>query len=269
MYKHFMLMGAATLSVACMDALAESDIINCKAKDECPKVEVVNYQNGEPTRLLSKQGEVLCFKVPSNADKVAVSETPRSTRIAKDLATFRDIAKKVGGMKDALVDEEEKCFQYRQRNERSLLSLTPQSGDTQLGKADFILGDEEHWWLSADVGLTNIKQLTLDKNGNPTVKEKPSSFYIGVNYKIGDVFHQGNKLSGLDRLSAKFLFHASTTPSDSMGAGLAYDLNVVTLFVARVWTKHDASVGGTIGTTQSTVAGISFDISKGLDWVNQ
>jgi hypothetical protein len=53
-----------------------------------------------------------------------------------------------------------------------------------------------------------------------------------------------------------------------MGLGLGYNLGVVEVFVAHLWTKDDADVSGpTRGTTETTTYGISLNITKGIDWL--
>ena len=52
-----------------------------------------------------------------------------------------------------------------------------------------------------------------------------------------------------------------------MGVGIGYNFKLMEVFVARVWTKDDQNVGGaSIGTTASTIFGVSFNLTKGLEW---
>lgn len=254
---------------------AEIFLVNCPAEEK--DVITLDFASGVDKRVLSTKGETkyFYFKVPEKADSIEATETARSTRIANDLAKLIEIAKTIRRDPVDLAKPKPKCYEFTQGYERSTLSIKPVStSDTnaKFGKADVITGPIENFWLSADMGVNNIKQLTLDANNKVVTKEKPASFYVGFNYKLGDVYESYKVISPetYKNISLKLLFHASNAPSDSMGMGVGYDFPWVNLFFARVWTKNDssiASIGRPLGTTRSNIVGVSFDLSHGLEWL--
>jgi hypothetical protein len=65
-----------------------------------------------------------------------------------------------------------------------------------------------------EVALKDCDDLVSENN---TIKEQPASFYIGFNYKFGDVFTNYPVKKFYRDLSMKFLVKASSRPSESMG----------------------------------------------------
>jgi hypothetical protein len=273
---------ATVLMLGIPSHLLAAEIAETENLVDCPIDEkntiAIDYASGVDKRVFSKKGDTYYFTVPKSIDRVEAAETARSTKVASDLAVLREIAKTIAQAGGSGLTtfrakiELPKCYQFTQGYERSTLSIKPvKSGDpnAKFGKANIITGSIENFWLSADMGTNNIKQLTLDANNKVVSKEKPASFYVGFNYKLGDVYQSYDVIGPetYKNISLKFLLHASSTPSDSMGLGIGYDFPWVNLFFARVWTKNDSSLGSPIGTTKSNVVGVSFDLSRGLDWL--
>jgi hypothetical protein len=255
------------------------DCTESKNEGDITKLEKMDYEEGIALRIFTTKDAIHYFEVPTDTDRVAASEKARATRVANDLKTLMEIAKTTSGIsadkaavaKGAPVKY---CYKFTQGYKRSTLSIKPLNStkpNEKYGEAQIITGPQESFWISADMGLDNIKQLTLDANSKPVEKEKPASFYVGFNYKLGDVYKNYDVIGAetYKNISVKFLALASNSPSESMGAGLGYDFPWVNVFIASVWTKDDQSVGGSIGTTRSNMVGISFDLSRGLEWLKQ
>jgi hypothetical protein len=239
--------------------------------DVYPSIKDLNYYDGSSRRVITEMKKIYFFELPSDADQVDASETARATRIAGDLKVLRDIAGNLGGyaLYDGSGDNKKHCYKFDPQYLRSTLTITPKianKADAKLGKAIIITGPIEHFWLSADMGVSNVKQLALDANGKPAPKDKPASFYVGFNWKIGDVY-ETRPHNWYESFSAKLLLHAAGSPSDSIGMGVSYDLPEVlsipgaTIFFARVKTKND------LGATWSNFGGLSFDLTRGLEWL--
>lgn len=214
------------------------------------------------------------LKVPTGAAKVNLKEEKRKTRIAEDLATLKKIAegmfKTQAEFTEAVAKKE--CVKYEQSYDRATVEIQVlDSQGKELSSSTLVAGPSEHFYLSADMPVTNIKQLTYDSGTNSVIeKEKPASFYIGLNAKFGDVFTNYQFKEFYNDLSIKALVKASSRPSESMGVGVGYNFKLMEIFVARVWTKDDQNVGGaSVGTTASTIFGVSFNLTKGLEWTKK
>ena len=133
----------------------------------------------------------------------------------------------------------------------------------------FIYGPTEHGYLSADVPVNTTKQLKYDAGTGRIVQAStPSSFYIGLNYKFGDIYTRYyNRSDFWNGFSAKFLVQASSTPFASYGLGLAYQFKWFDVFVARVNTAPAANVAGG-GRTLSTIYGVSFNSTHAANWIS-
>lgn len=210
------------------------------------------------------------FKVPTQTVSVSVSEEKRKPRIVEEIIT---IVKAISDMTVNAIPtpEPNKCVSYVQKYKRSTIKVTALDKDkNELAVSkSLIAGPEENLYLSADIPITNIKQLSYDSSTNTVVeKEKPSSVYLGVNWRLGDVFTDYPGSEFYKKFSVKFMLRASSKPSESMGIGLAYSFDAVDVFAARIRTKDDSSVGGqSLGYTDATVVGVSFNITKGLEWL--
>lgn len=210
---------------------------------------------------------------------VTIEESRRKSRIEEDVAKVFEYAKgqaKAFEISAVVEVPEPQCVTYKSAYKRSTISVQGSipvqwrsNGEPKLLiNRSLMAGPKEHWSLSADLPIINVKQLTYDSNTASVVeKDKPTSFYVGVNFKVGDVYTNYDYWD-LNNLSGKFLFKASSSPNDSMGVGFGYSFKFVELFYARVWTRDDVSTGKTnLGTTPSNIYGISLNISKGISWL--
>lgn len=219
--------------------------------------------------------DILYFELPSDTStenlKIDLVETERRSRISQDWDTLKKIASKLlpSQLKSSLT--ENRCIAHTPAYERSTIDIKIDNNDgDQVASQSFLYGSEERLYLTADMGVTNVRQLSWDqKTSSATEKEKPSSFYIGFNYKFGDTYiNYSDQSDFYKNFSLKLLIQASSKPLESSGVGLGYEFPWFSLFAARIWTKDDANVPGkSLGTTQSNLFGISFNLSKGLDWL--
>lgn len=234
----------------------------------------IDLRIDDSSRLFSGAGTKHIFKLPIKATNIVVSEEMRDSRIQQDFkllaAAFPGIGK-VGPY--AAVDKappKDVCIEYTQKYKRSKISFTIKDAqDKEILNKTLTAGPAEHWYLSADMPVTKVSQLVYDSESK-TLKEKdkPSTFYFGLNYKVGDLFTEYKLDKFYNDFSVKVLFKASSHPNESMGIGLGYPVGPAELFVASLWTQNEDDVEGTTkGITQFFAAGVSFNISKGLDWL--
>jgi len=259
------------------------------------KLDLGKAKECNTNRLFTEKGGLIPVKVYYNAATKEgvipkdvndmITEKDRVTKIVLDLRSAIQTGSREQA-NEAKPDNKASSFlgnkapapksvgEYIQEYERSTITVSmdyPSNKDGVL-KKEIISGSIEHMYLSADMPLTNVKQLKYDSKTSKVIeREKPASFYIGVNYKLGDVFINYDTWD-LKNLSIKGLLSGSSRPSESMGLGLGYQFNIegvsLEAFVARVWTADDDSAGGAgVGRTPSNVVGISFDVGKAASWL--
>ena len=131
-----------------------------------------------------------------------------------------------------------------------------------------VAGPREMFYLTADMPVSQVKQVQYDKASNKvTEKDAPSTFYFGFNITpFGDAATNYRADSVLENMSIKLLAKASSRPSESTGIGIGYRFSMFDFFVAHMRTQDDPNVSSG-GATSSTAYGISFNISKAVDWV--
>jgi hypothetical protein len=198
---------------------------------------------------------------------ISIEETRRKSHIEDDLTQLVDYIKSNISKGFRPAEERKKtCIAYTSAFDRSTIVVQINS-EPPINRS-LIAGPEEHWSLSADLPINNTRQLTYDtKTSSIVEKDKPTSFYLGVNYKLGDAYTNYGYLDWRN-LSGKILFKASSSPNDSMGVGIGYSLSFVDVFVARVWTKNDVNTGlPNLGTTPGNIYGLSLNVSKGISWL--
>lgn len=134
---------------------------------------------------------------------------------------------------------------------------------------DLIAGPREMLYLSADLPVTKVKELQYDKASNQvTEKDAPENFYLGLNINpFYDVYTQHRSEVFYRNFSLKLLVKASSRPRESMGVGLGYRFGMMDVFVAHMRTQDDPDISSG-GGTSSTAAGVSFNISKAVDWLS-
>ena len=244
--------------VAC--STVEASLINIKKQGDV-----------EDLRKITEGRPIFYFEAPPETAILAVKEVSRQTRIAEELKSLVDAILK--GQEKALSLNERKCFKYTQEYSRSRITvIAKDAGDKALAEMTVVTGPAEHWYLTADLPVSNVKQLKYDSASNTVIeKEKPASIYLGINYRpFGDVLSDYPNADFKNNVALKFLLKASSKPSESMGIGIGYSFNFAEIFVSRMRTKNEEGVpGSNLGYRDSTVFGVSFDIAKGIGWLKK
>lgn len=221
-----------------------------------------SLKDPQKSRFVTTEGQKFQIVLPDEAETVTVKEEERKLRVAEELIAI------FGAIKPDKLLAKGKCLVYTQRKKRSTIEVTAKSAkDEELATHKFVTGPEENWYLSADLPVTNITQLSYDSGSSQVVeKEKPASFYIGLNYKTGDVYDDYHEKDKYKNITFKLLFKASSRPTESMGIGIGYAFRTVEVFAARIRTQDDDH-SRDLGNSYSNVYGISLDISKGVSWL--
>lgn len=244
--------------VAC--STAEADLINMKKEGDA-----------DDLRKITKGRPIFYFEAPPETATLEVKEVSRQTRFAEELKSL--VGAILKGQEKALSAAERKCFRYTQEYSRSRISLVAKdAAGKALAEMTVVTGPAEHWYLTADMPVSDVKQLKYDSASNTVVeKQKPASIYLGINYRpLGDVLSDYPSADFKNNLALKLLLKASSKPSESMGFGIGYSFSFAEIFVARMRTKNDESVpGSNLGYRDSTVFGVSFDIAKGIGWLKK
>lgn len=239
---------------------------------KCTTEAIILHPKNPEFRIIAQSGQEIVFQIPDKSITLQGTESKRRSRISEDLATIGIIL--TGGLDQTkgvgAKPPQPYCVSYAPSFKRSSVKLT--STNKQDGSSrtyQVTAGPAEHWYLSADLPITNIKQLQYDaESGEVTEKEKPASFYMGINYRIGDIFTNYHGHDRYNDLSFKLMLKASKNPGESMGIGISYNLDFAEVFIAQVWTKDNENISGKeLGSTDATVAGISFNLTKGLEWL--
>lgn len=220
----------------------------------------------------SSKGDVIIIKLPDDVDAhVTISEAKRKSRFSEELAKIIDASKATVSAAEVHKNNGEfPCVRHLQKYDQSRITIVVLDKNNDKNQKTFIAGPAEHVYFSADMPLSNARQLTYDAKSN-TASEKavPPSFYVGINYKIGDVYTTfDNTINPLDNLSIKLLFKVAA-PSESFGVGLGFDVGPIVIFAARIKTKNDSSITGVAPNgIYSNIWGASFDIEKGIGWLS-
>lgn len=205
------------------------------------------------------------IEVPKGYTAVKITEVSRKSHLQEDIGKMLDAAGRAAqGLHAA-----PQCFLLTPKLKRSTITIEYTIDGKNAQSKKIIAGPAEHVFISADMPVTNIKQLKYDSASNSVIeKEAPSKFYVGINYRIADLAAEDPPFFDTGRISFKFMAQASSNPSASLGAGIGYDLGPMDVFVAYMRTKDDESAYSTDpGATWSPVFGVSFNIDKGIKWL--
>jgi len=246
---------------------------------ECPNYKVIDIDELKKERLISphNQGSEFYFKLKDRTKKVFIEEEPRTSKISKDLMTLVKLGTTMINLPQSLsfipkssnFKSKKECIYYKQSFKRASVGLATIDDNNNSTIYNFKVGKMEHLYLTADMPITNIKELSYDKNSNSFHEtEQPASFYVGLNYKIGDIFLDYPISKFYNNLSLKGLMKFSNKPTKSIGMGIGYNLSKgVEIFIAKIWTDNKNISTENIGRTKTIVYGISFNLSRALEWV--
>ncbi|OIP99084.1 MAG: hypothetical protein AUK35_08925 [Zetaproteobacteria bacterium CG2_30_46_52] len=254
------------LKVYVLFLLLAPSAVYAEEKVDCGD-EYTSLSNEEVQRLpASEVGQVFLLKFPSVPNTVTLKESKRKSRIYGQVAeVFKGIAENKSALDDSAHLEE--CVMYEQGLKRATLEVTAETGKKK-ETYSLVVGPAEYLFLSADMPISNVKQLKYDAKTNTVIeKEKPALFYVSLNGKFGDIY-TNYKAFDYRNLSMKLLFNASGQPSASIGIGLGYHFKYAEVFVARVTTANDESAyGSNVSRSLSNIWGVSFDIGKAASWL--
>lgn len=235
------------------------------------------FKDGEITKSMpfSTKGSTIIFKLPDDAATVTITESERKTRITDEFEKIKHAAQPLPLIPKIVGQPEHtfKCVRFVQSYEKSRLMVQvvspKQDNDETTTEKTYIAGAKEHWYFSADLPVTSVQQLKFDAKTSQYVEQDvPATFYVGLNYQIGDIYKNPSDFDmQLNRMALKFMAKA-TAPAESYGFGISYDVGQAVIFVARLVTMNDlsASSAGNRG-TYSTIYGISFNIERGIGWL--
>lgn len=252
----------------------------------------------ETNRFISKKGDKLNIVVWYTGDiepEVAIKEESRSEQIGSDFSFL--VAKIVGGPKEISAASGAKYkfirAEHTLENTRANVTINVKYGEKQDDRhaIDYKskTGPVEHWFMSVDMPVDHANRLKYDQaSGKLVEKEVPSSFYIGLNYMLGDVLSEN--LDWYKQFHGKLMIKASEKPMDSFGFGLGYrfdelsylipiisdlmgdnKLGQTTIFAGYFWDKEDQIVNGVVKEnnryTNNWRVGISFALDKLSAWM--
>ena len=218
----------------------------------------------------------ITIKLPKGVRNVRVEEKPLPSRISQDMLTVAQLGLSwldqnimLMNTPKSLILPAPECVQYKQPYLRTTVSMTTVQENNQSQTYHFFVGEEDHFYLSADMPITSINELYYDERTNSLIeKEQPASFYFGLNYKIGDLSTSYPLREFYNNFALKAIAKFAKKPSESMGIGVGYHLNQnIELFIARVWTQDNNNVGKAhLGYTVTNTFGVSFNLTKALLW---
>lgn len=231
-------------------------------------------------QTFSKKGSTIIFQLPNNVSGVTVTESERKSRISDEYEKIKPIAMPIkddqaqsysaSDLKVAVPEGKFRCVSVVQTYDLSRMNVQMTSSDNKTVDKSYIAGPKEHWYLSADLPVTSIKQLTYDAKSSQYVeKDVPATFYASVNFKIGDIYANPKNFDmSFDRITAKLMAKV-TGPAESWGVGVGYDIGEAVLFAAKIITKNDPSASGAdTNASYSTIFGVSFNIERGISWLS-
>ncbi len=210
------------------------------------------------------------------AAKFTFKEDKRKTRIAGDLNTLIKLIFKVSakGGEDITIAQEQHTLKERS----ALLTVSVSVGEKQTTAVVLTTGPQEHWFLSADLLVNKISEVKLvekDKVNTIEPKETPKSFFLGVNFLLGDILKE--KQVFWKYFFVKGMLKISKTPWDGYGVGLGFrfpqwrilgvDISALSIFGAMVWTKEENADKSVKFTKRQMLMGISYNLDRALDWV--
>jgi len=242
---------------------------------ECKNHETIDINSLKSERLISPygQGSEFYFKLTPKTKRVFLVEKPRASKISQDLVKLIKISSNIIFSRkslDILDDNNTKeCVLYKQSFKRASVEIMTIDSKNNSTLYNFKVGEIEHLYLTTDMPITSIKELSYDKESQSIYEnEQPSSFYLGINYKLGDIYTNYPIDEFYSDLSLKAMIKISDSPTESMGLGFGYHLtDGIDIFISKIWTQYNNIQTKGSGYTPTTTYGVSFDLNKALEWV--
>lgn len=231
----------------------------------------INKLKSERVISPNGQGSEFYFKVGDKIKKVIIDEKPRASQISKDLVRLIQTSMPIIFRNKSLNENNytKECVLYKQSFKRAYVQLLTIDNNNNSTLYTFKVGEIEHLYLTTDMPISSIKELSYNQETQTLYEKKqPSAFYLGVNYKLGDIYTNYSIDEFYNDLSLKAIIKVSNKPTKSMGLGIGYHLSKgIEVFIAKVWTQYsNIDIKGS-GYTPTTTYGISFDLNKALDWL--
>lgn len=165
-------------------------------------------------------------------------------------------------------------------NEDSNSSAPTKSSEKDEIKFVLTTGPKEHFFLSADIIVNSIDELKYDPETKTlSEKDKPTKYYLGLNYMIGDVladYSGSTSWIAPERFFGKLMLQLDNKPTDSYGVGIGYRpefVEAVSFYAAYMVFKEDEIKDGQVqenkGRNEEVVFGISFNLDKALGWLSK
>ena len=147
-----------------------------------------------------------------------------------------------------------------------------------------VTGPAEHFFLSADAALTQIRQVKYNSESKSfETEKKPTEFLVGTNYQIGDLLSDDDR-NFFRGLYLSFLVEASKRPFNQIGAAIGFrnnlpyldsyvSLRTVSPYIGYSWVRNDEADGNQSGDIKSRygkpqlIGGLSFNLDKALNWL--
>ena len=144
--------------------------------------------------------------------------------------------------------------------------------EAETASVSLVSGRAEHWYLSADVMMTDEVRWAREEDGGLGIGDAPPVFYVGANYLLGDLL--ANRRPRWGNIFLKVFVKGSKRPQDSVGVGVGWrgltiplvDLELLSPFVARTWTRGDGETGNT---ERHWRFGVSLNLDRALKWLEQ
>ena len=229
---------------------------------------------------------VVAMAVPGPGKlSIDISETKRKTRLAEDVATLIKVLPilETRGLETQPPRIVRKEYVLKEKR-ANLEILVQESGagtaKTELAKKSLVTGPSEHWALSANAVLNQVKEVKVTDDNTFDVKDTPDKFLIGLDYYFGDLMSDWRGSSFAKNLGLKLLVEGSTRPGDRLGVALTYrgdagplSLKLISPFAGALWTRSTElddegkiiSRGDLEG--PEWVFGLSFNLDRALEWL--
>lgn len=234
--------------------------------------QVLKYTNNRIIATSSDRIDVFILDENDSSVEIRFEETERQSKIFADISKLSSIiAQKIEKATRLQIKSYYLTKEFGVLNVKA--TVPDKNGENVLAQSSLKTGPEEHLFLSADLRTSYSEQIVY----NPTTatlqpKDNPNTFYVGLNYKIGDLDH---KEGFINNLVIKLLFRPAAN-QDSFGIGISYkgekllnlwDTDTCSPYIAFMWSKNDKTQNQTSTEATSLAFGLSFDIDKIAKWL--